>query len=110
MSESFPTPAEIWQTLGTIPDPEFGVSLVDLGLIYSVECAEGNARVIMTLTTPTCPSGGWMVQGVEQALRAMSGVRDARVDLVFEPPWNPSMLSVEGRHQLGWKDESAALG
>jgi metal-sulfur cluster biosynthetic enzyme len=98
----------IWQSLATILDPEFGISIVDLGLIYSVECTEGKAHVVMTLTTPTCPSGAWIHGGVEQALRALPAVQDVRVDLVFEPVWNPTMLSGDARRHLGWPEEEAS--
>ena len=92
----------IWKTLATILDPEFGINVVDLGLIYSVELDESNIHVIMTLTTPTCPSGAWIQGGVDAALRQLPGVKDARVDLVFEPRWTPEMLSEAAREQLGW--------
>jgi metal-sulfur cluster biosynthetic enzyme len=90
----------VWQALAGIPDPEFGVSIVHLGLIYSVETSEAEVRVIMTLTTPTCPSGGWIHQGVEHALREVAGARQVRLDLVFEPPWSLEMLTDEARRQL----------
>jgi metal-sulfur cluster biosynthetic enzyme len=92
----------VWQALASIPDPEFGISIVDLGLIYSVECTEGNVHVVMTLTTPTCPSGGWIHEGTQAALRQLPGVQDVRVDLVFDPVWTPAMLSAAAREQLGW--------
>lgn len=93
----------IWQALASIPDPEFGISIVDLGLIYSVECARGDVHVVMTLTTPTCPSGGWIHEGTRAALQQLPGVRDVRVDLVFEPVWNTAMLTPVARDQLGWE-------
>ena len=92
----------IWEALAAIPDPEFGISIVDLGLIYSVEREADNVRVVMTLTTPTCPSGGWMQEGARAAVEQVDGVRHARVDLTFEPAWNPAMLSAQARRQLGW--------
>lgn len=103
-----PDASAAWRALSAILDPEFAISIVDLGLIYSVECTEGNLHVVMTLTTPTCPSGSWIHQGAEQALRALPGAREVRVDLVFEPPWNTAMLSAEARRQLGWSDEQSA--
>jgi metal-sulfur cluster biosynthetic enzyme len=108
MTQLAPDAAAVWRTLGTILDPEFGISIVDLGLIYSVECAEGNVDVIMTLTTPTCPSGSWIHEGVEAALLALPGVNDVCVQLTFEPAWNTAMLSVEARRQLGWPKEELA--
>jgi metal-sulfur cluster biosynthetic enzyme len=93
----------VWQALASIPDPEFGISIADLGLIYSVECTQGNVHVVMTLTTPTCPSGGWIHEGTQAALRQLPGVQSVRVDLVFEPPWNTAMLSDAAREHLGWE-------
>ncbi len=101
MSGSPADTAGIWQALAAIPDPEFGINIVDLGLIYSVECTEGVARVVMTLTTPTCPSGGWIHEGVRHALAGLPGIRRAEVELVFDPPWNPEMLSEQARGDLG---------
>ena len=102
MTDTLPDNATVWQALESIPDPEFGINIVDLGLIYSVECAEGDVKVIMTLTTPTCPSGGWIHEGVRAAVQGMSGVREATVDLVFDPAWNTGMLSAAAKQQLGW--------
>jgi metal-sulfur cluster biosynthetic enzyme len=92
----------VWQALTTILDPEFGISIVDLGLIYSVTCDHGDVHVVMTLTTPTCPSGGWIQGGVETAIRSLDGVQNVRVDLVFDPAWNTAMLSAEAQRHLGW--------
>ena len=92
----------VWQALASIPDPEFGINIVDLGLIYSVECTEGNVHVVMTLTTPTCPSGNWIHEGARAAVEQIPGVKDVRVDLVFDPMWTTAMLSAEACRQLGW--------
>lgn len=102
-----PTATDAWAILRTIPDPEFGVSIVDLGLIYSVRCAGGELQVVMTLTTPTCPSGGWIQEGVRAALANLPGVRSVAVDLVFDPAWTPAMLSDEARRALGWRETTA---
>lgn len=96
----------VWQTLRSILDPEFALSIVDLGLIYSVTCADGNVDVIMTLTTPTCPSGSWIQQGVDAALRRLPGVKNVQVTLTFEPSWSPAMLTANARRYLGWPDET----
>jgi metal-sulfur cluster biosynthetic enzyme len=104
---SDPTPASdaIWQALATIPDPEFGINIVDLGLIYSVACDDGNVTVTMTLTTPTCPSGGWIHEGVRTVLQQLPGVKRLEVNLVFDPPWNTGMLSAAARRALGWQEK-----
>ena len=98
----------IWDALEAIADPEFGVNLVDLGLIYSVDCEDGDVHIVMTLTTPTCPSGAWMHVGVKAAIERLPGARNVRVDLVFEPPWSPEMLSQTARRQLGWERAPSA--
>jgi metal-sulfur cluster biosynthetic enzyme len=92
----------VWQTLASISDPEFGINIVDLGLIYSVECESGNVSVVMTLTTPTCPSGVWIHEGARSALQQLPGVGAVIVKLVFDPSWNTAMLSDSARRQLGW--------
>jgi metal-sulfur cluster biosynthetic enzyme len=104
MNATTTDPAAVWQALASILDPEFGISIVDLGLIYSVEASEGKVHVVMTLTTETCPSGSWIHEGTKAALRQIPGVKEVEVDLVFEPPWNAAMLTPEARRHLGWPD------
>jgi metal-sulfur cluster biosynthetic enzyme len=91
----------VWDLLRSIPDPEFGINIVDLGLIYSVDCADGNVAVTMTLTTPSCPSGGWIYEGTKQVLANLPGAKRVEVNMVFEPPWTPAMLSESAQRQLG---------
>ena len=94
----------VWDALRAIPDPEFGVNIVDLGLIYSVECRDGEIAVTMTLTTPSCPSGGWIYEGAKRAVENLPGAKKVEVVMVFDPPWNPAMLSEEANRQLGRVD------
>lgn len=96
-----PDSAAVWDALRSIPDPEFGVNIVDLGLIYSVECKDGDIAVTMTLTTPSCPSGGWIYEGAKQAVANLPGARKVEVAMVFDPPWSSTMLSEEANRQLG---------
>ncbi|HVZ66245.1 MAG TPA: metal-sulfur cluster assembly factor [Lacunisphaera sp.] len=92
----------VWETLRSIPDPEFGINIVDLGLIYSVECSDGGTvDVTMTLTTPTCPSGSWIHEGAKEALARLPGATSVNVAMVFDPPWSPEMLSESAQRQLG---------
>jgi metal-sulfur cluster biosynthetic enzyme len=100
MNATGPDTEAVWGALAGILDPEFGLNIVDMGLVYSVEVADGDVHAVMTLTTPTCPSGGWIHHGAKSALEALPGVRAVRVELVFEPPWTPEMLSPEARRQL----------
>jgi FeS assembly SUF system protein len=90
------------EALRDIYDPEIPVNIYDLGLIYSVEVTEdGDATVMMTLTTPHCPVAESMPGEVELRVGAVPGVRDAEVNLVWDPPWDPSKMSDEARLELG---------
>ena len=99
--EHFPSEGEVWQSLAGILDPEFGVNIVDLGLIYSVSCIRSEIAVVMTLTTPSCPAGSWIYEGVKTALLGLLGATQVNVNLVFDPPWTADMLSDNARRQLG---------
>jgi metal-sulfur cluster biosynthetic enzyme len=101
MSEHLDVDA-VWDVLRTIPDPEFAINIVDLGLIYNVEVNDGAIVVTMTLTTPACPSGGWIYEGAKRALERLPGAKEVNVAMVFDPPWTPDMLSATAREQLGW--------
>ncbi|MCC7000345.1 MAG: metal-sulfur cluster assembly factor [Deltaproteobacteria bacterium] len=95
--------AALEAALHEVLDPETGVNLVDLGLIYRVTAdpATGAVAVVMTLTTPACPAGDVMVAGVERRLGRVPGVTTVEVDIVFDPPWTPARISPAGRAQLG---------
>ena len=88
--------------LKEIYDPEIPVNIYDLGLIYGVEVGEGgDVSVAMTLTTPHCPVAESMPGEVELRVGAVPGVRDAEVNLVWDPPWDPAKMSDEARLELG---------
>jgi metal-sulfur cluster biosynthetic enzyme len=82
-------------------DPELGLNLVDLGLIYSIDVDGDRVVVRMTLTTRGCPMHQSLVEGVRRALLSIPSIREADVELVWEPPWHPTMISPETRRQLG---------
>jgi metal-sulfur cluster biosynthetic enzyme len=88
--------------LSHVIDPEVGVNIVDLGLVYSVEIGDTGVRVVMTMTTAACPLGAYLR---EQARRLVATflpeAGPVTVDLVWDPPWNPSMMSDEARRILG---------
>jgi metal-sulfur cluster biosynthetic enzyme len=86
------TEAEVFAALRQVIDPEIGENIVDLGLIYSVNITGGKVVVTMTLTTPGCPMHESICWGVKCALLNLPGVDDAEVDLVWDPPWHPSMM------------------
>lgn len=102
MSDPFLLPLRLREALYDVLDPETGVNLVDLGLIYDVAFENGEARVTMTLTTPACPAGGVMTEGVERRLLQFPEVSSVDVSVVFEPRWTPERITDEGRAQLGW--------
>ncbi len=84
-----------------IYDPEIPVNIYDLGLIYNVEVNDGHALVTMTLTTPHCPVAESMPQEVELRVESVPGVREAEVNLVWEPAWDPLKMSDEAKLELG---------
>ena len=90
------------EALKTVRDPEIPVNLVDLGLIYElIVRRDGTVYVEMTLTTPSCPVAGALPGQVQQAVAAVAGVADARVKLVWTPPWTQDRMSEEAMLELG---------
>ena len=97
------TSDEIREALRTVIDPEIGVNVVDLGLVYGVEIRDGDVRVTLTMTTAACPLGEALCDEATRAIRArVAGVKSVSVDLVWDPPWQPSMMSAAARERLGW--------
>lgn len=91
------------EALRAIYDPEIPVNIYDLGLIYGVEIdADNHVTVTMTLTTPHCPVAEIMPAEVENRARAVEGASGATVDLVWDPPWDPSKMSEEAQLELGF--------
>jgi metal-sulfur cluster biosynthetic enzyme len=93
--------AAVLAALRQVIDPEIGCNLVDLGLIYDVAITGAKVKVTMTLTTPGCPMHESLCTGVQVAALALEGVEDAEVELVWDPPWHPSMMTEIGRAQSG---------
>ncbi|MFQ5692060.1 MAG: metal-sulfur cluster assembly factor [Nitrospinota bacterium] len=92
----------IREALRSVVDPELGINVVDLGLVYHVEARDGRARVVMTLTTPACPIFPHLRSVAETAIRErVPDVRAVDIELVWEPPWEPAMMSEAARRQLG---------
>ena len=87
----------------TVFDPEIPVNIYDLGLIYTVTVKEDSTvDVEMTLTSPACPVAGTLPPEVADKIRAVDGVADANVEVVWDPPWNPGMMSDEAQLELGF--------
>ena len=94
--------AAVVEALRSIYDPEIPVDIYELGLIYDVDISEdGDAVITMTLTTPHCPVAESLPQEVELRTMSVPGIRDAVVNLVWDPPWDPSKMSDEARLELG---------
>ena len=92
---------DIIAALKTVYDPEIPVDIYELGLIYKVDVSDNrDVKVDMTLTAPGCPVAGQMPEWVADAIRSVEGVNDVDVDMVFDPPWDPTRMSDEARVAL----------
>lgn len=96
--------AEVRQALATVEDPEAGMNVVDLGLVYAIVVTAQRVHVEMTMTSPACPAAPYLVDEAAAAVRAIApdGV-DVQVDLVWDPPWTPERMSEEARERFGWQ-------
>lgn len=83
-------------------DPELGLNIVDLGLIYDVSVADHKADITMTLTSPGCPVGPELITNVRRSLSRFDDLEEVDVHLVFSPPWHPSMMSEEAKDEMGY--------
>ena len=95
------TKEQVYEALQECYYPEIPVNIVDLGLVYDVEINGENVAVKMTLTAPGCGMGSMIASDARQKILALDDVVDATVDLVWDPPWNPSMISEEAKQKLG---------
>ncbi|RUL89274.1 metal-sulfur cluster assembly factor [Tautonia sociabilis] len=91
----------ILTALKAVKDPEIGINIVDLGLIYAVRNREGEVDVEMTLTTPACPAGPQILREATEVIESLQGVSKANVKLVMSPPWSPDRMSEDARDELG---------
>ena len=102
MSQSITdTKDEVLEALRDVYDPEIPVNIVDLGLVYEVDVDDGDVDVQMTLTFAGCGMGPYIAQQAEWRLAELEGIEDINVDLVFDPPWTPEMITEEGKKLLG---------
>lgn len=96
------TQEEVFEALKTVYDPEIPVNVVDLGLIYEVQVNDdNNVYVQLTLTSPGCGMGPHIAQQAEWAIQDVEGVEEVEIELVFDPPWTPDLISEEARAQMG---------
>lgn len=95
------TQERVLEALKEVYDPEIPINVVDLGLIYDVQVKDGNVEVMMTLTAVGCGMGPYIAQQAEWAIAEVEGVEDVNVELVFEPPWSPELISENAKMMLG---------
>lgn len=96
------TKEKILEELQAVIDPEVGLNIVEMGLVYEVDVEEnGDVHVLMTLTTPGCPMHGSISEGAERLLQSLPDIGHVEVTLTFQPPWDPSMLTEEALRKLG---------
>jgi metal-sulfur cluster biosynthetic enzyme len=93
--------AMMLDALREVVDPELMINVVDLGLVYSINCEGETATVEMTLTSPACPAGPQIVQQARMALEKVEGIKQAEIRLVLSPPWTPDRMTDEARDRLG---------
>jgi metal-sulfur cluster biosynthetic enzyme len=98
------TEQQIWDALREVIDPELGINVVDLGLVYHVGVQDGRVRVAMTMTTQACPLHAYLTESAETVIRQHAPEVDSiAVEMVWEPPWHPAMMSKAAKQQLGWR-------
>lgn len=93
---------QILDALQDVLDPELGLSVVELGLVYGVDLEDDRVRVRLTMTTPACPLGEQIVGDALDRLGQLEGIGPVDVELVWEPPWTPARMSPSARAALGW--------
>ena len=103
MNEFLEREEKIVRMLKTVFDPEIPVNIYDLGLIYRIEPQEDNSVDIdMTLTAPNCPAVDFIVEDVRMKVESIPGISEARINIVFHPPWDKDMMSEEAKLELGF--------
>ena len=95
-------PAPVMEALRGVIDPELGINLVDLGLVYDVAVSDGIAYITLTMTTPACPLGNYLEDQVRWAVLKLPGILGVEVEVVLEPRWTPALMSDAARRTLGW--------
>lgn len=93
---------DVIAALKQVIDPELGINIVDLGLVYEVQVLDDDVLITMTMTTPACPLGAHLVDGATFAVKQLARAANVDVQLVWQPAWDPMMMSLEAKQQLGW--------
>jgi metal-sulfur cluster biosynthetic enzyme len=97
-----PTKDEVFEVLRQVEDPELGMDIVELGLVYDVEVDDSAVKVIHSLTSMGCPAGPMIQEGIYEAARGVQGVEDVEVELTWDPPWSPERMSEDAKFILGF--------
>ncbi len=96
-----PTTEDVYAQLRQVYDPEIPVNIVDLGLIYSVAIEDQTARIVMTLTSQSCPEARTIPEVMKRRVNSIDGIEDTDIQIVWQPQWGPHLISDEGRKVLG---------
>lgn len=102
------TKENIIDALREVYDPEIPISVYDLGLIYDIKVNDGKADILMTLTSPTCPTAEYLQEQVQSACERIVGEGNVTIELTFEPKWSPDRVSVEAKEELGISNEKSS--
>ena len=97
-----PSKEEVVEALRQVEDPELGMDIVELGLFYDAEIEGPNVKVLYTLTSMGCPAGPMIQEGIHDAVAALPGVDNVEVELTFDPPWTPDLMSEDAKFILGF--------
>lgn len=101
-SDAALTEEQVLDALRNVYDPELGINIVDLGLVYTVEVSDGRVYIEYTLTTMGCPIGPLIEQQMQAFLATVPGVQEVETEMVLRPPWSPEMMSEEAKAALGF--------
>ncbi len=96
------TREDVMEVLRQVEDPELGMDIVDLGLVYEAEVQDSKAKVLYSLTSMGCPAGPLIAQDIDSAVRQVEGIEDVELELTFDPPWTPDRMSDDAKFILGF--------
>jgi metal-sulfur cluster biosynthetic enzyme len=96
------TKDDVFEALHQVEDPELGMDVVDLGLVYDVEVVGPKVKVLHTLTSMGCPAGAMIQEDIQRVAAELPGVEDVEVELTFDPPWTPDKMSDDAKFILGF--------
>lgn len=96
-----PTIEEVYAAVGEVIDPDLGLPILDMGLVYKVDMVEDRVEIEFTLTSPACPVGDILIEDLQETVRARTGVENVTAQIVWDPPWNQDMMSEELKLTLG---------